>query len=224
VGEVIRGNAPNQQLFSTVTMQTSPPRPIIVVLLMSMVNEKQPFHLRCSILYCFQCFLYKNEEKKSEVIETLLPKDLNQQAQASQSQGGPPQLTTGQILCSGLFSPNDFVSNWLCATTLAHTLNDNVTLKDQLLRVQLAVNGQAVSLLQQCMNILIESSATANSGTASSVAVAAANTVKFQTMVSVLMLLSSWLSNCPAAVNMFLSQQQNIPYVSAMDIEKNFFF
>jgi hypothetical protein len=174
---------------------------------MSMINEKQPFHLRCSILYCFQCFLYKNEEKKAETIDTLLPKE-HQPAQAQN------QITTGQILCSGLFNPNDFVSNWLCAIALAHTINDSNVLKEQLLRVQLAINSQPVSLLQQCMNILIESSSMTNSSAASSVAVAAANTIKFQTVVSILMLMSSWLSNCPTAVNYFLSQQQNIPYVS----------
>lgn len=48
-------------------------RPAIVVLLMSMVNEKQPFVLRCAVLYCFQSFLYKNELGQSQIIQTLLP-------------------------------------------------------------------------------------------------------------------------------------------------------
>ncbi len=48
-------------------------RPAIVVLLMSMVNEKQPFYLRCAVLYCFQSFLYKNELGQSQIIQTLLP-------------------------------------------------------------------------------------------------------------------------------------------------------
>ncbi len=48
-------------------------RPAIVVLLMSMVNEKQPFVLRCAVLYCFQSFLYKNEIGQSQIIMTLLP-------------------------------------------------------------------------------------------------------------------------------------------------------
>jgi len=48
-------------------------RPAIVVLLMSMVNDKQPFVLRCSVLYCFVSFLYKNDLGQSQVIQTLLP-------------------------------------------------------------------------------------------------------------------------------------------------------
>lgn len=40
---------------------------------MSMVNEKQPFILRCAVLYCFQSFLYKNEVGQSQIIQTLLP-------------------------------------------------------------------------------------------------------------------------------------------------------
>lgn len=51
----------------------SPSRPAIVVLLMSMVNEKQPFYLRCAVLYCFQSFLYKNELGQSQIVQTLLP-------------------------------------------------------------------------------------------------------------------------------------------------------
>lgn len=195
VGEVIRGNEANQQLFSTVMMQSNPPRPIITILLLSMINEKQPFHLRSSILYCFECFLYKNEQKKAQIIDTLLPKETS----------GISDINTGQILCTGLFAPNDFVSNWLCAVALAHTINNSNTLKEQLLRVQLAINTQdkvqAVSLLQQCMNILSESSSNNSLN------------YQFQSKISILMLISTWLSNCPAAVNVFLSNEQNIPYV-----------
>jgi len=61
-------------------------RPAIVVLLMSMVNEKQPFILRCSVLYCFQCFLYKNEVGQMQLIQTLLP-------QGNEA----PSLTTGLL-------------------------------------------------------------------------------------------------------------------------------
>ena len=52
---------------------SNPPQPAIVVLLMSMVNDKQPFVLRCAVLYCFECFLYKNDLGQSQIIATLLP-------------------------------------------------------------------------------------------------------------------------------------------------------
>lgn len=123
VAEVIRGNSNNQEFLAGVMAPSNPPRyfhtiiikysnilnvlhyyiiiiciyiffrPAIVVLLMSMVNEKQPFALRCSVLYCFQCFLYKNEIGQSQLIQTLLP------------QGNEvPSLTTGLFFFKKLFS------------------------------------------------------------------------------------------------------------------------
>jgi len=196
VGEVIRGNQANQQLFSAVQMQT---RPIIVILLLSMINEKQPFHLRCSILYCFECLLYRNETTKTFIIETLLPKQISNNGSNTASNNDENQVNMGQILCSGLFNQHDYISNWLCAVALSHTINENNELKEQLLRVQLALKQQMpVSLMQQCMIILIESTV---------------DKTQANSTVSMLMLLSTWLSNCPLAVNYFLAYPQNIPYV-----------
>jgi len=45
----------------------------IVVLLLSMVSEKQSFALRCAVLYCIQSYLYKNEAGKQALLDTLLP-------------------------------------------------------------------------------------------------------------------------------------------------------
>lgn len=70
VGEVIRGNLTNQEYFANVMAPSTPARPALVVLLMSMVNEKQPFLLRCAVLYCFECFLYKNEIGKLLLLAT----------------------------------------------------------------------------------------------------------------------------------------------------------
>ncbi|KXJ14248.1 General vesicular transport factor p115 [Exaiptasia diaphana] len=97
VSEVIRGFPANQDYFSQVNAPSEPPRqtigdmhygviyynyqnalptfflPAIVVLLMSMINDKQPFSLRCAVLYCFQCYLYKNEQGQGQIVSTLLP-------------------------------------------------------------------------------------------------------------------------------------------------------
>ncbi|CAG2105552.1 unnamed protein product [Medioppia subpectinata] len=171
VSEVIRGNHHNQEYFSTVNAPTVPPKPAIVVLLMSMVNEKQPFELRCAVLYCFQCFLYKNELVVA--------------------------VTAGQLLCGGLFSA-DGLSNWFVSVALGHALVDNTTQKEQLLRVQLATDaGTApVSLLKHCSTILQIGG-------------------NFQKRISLLMLLCTWLSHCPLAVQHFLNIPTNIPYLTS---------
>ncbi|XP_023655120.2 general vesicular transport factor p115 isoform X2 [Paramormyrops kingsleyae] len=193
VSEVIRGSQVNQDYFASVNAPSNPPRPAIVVLLMSMVNERQPFVLRCAVLYCFQCFLYKNQKGQAEIVATLLPSTIDANS-----------ISAGQLLCGGLFSP-DSLSNWCAAVALAHALQDNPTQKEQLLRVQLATSlgNPPVSLLQQCTNILSQGDKIERRGS------------KVQTRVGLLMLLCTWISNCPIAVTHFLHNQDNVPFLTA---------
>ncbi|XP_069599564.1 general vesicular transport factor p115 isoform X1 [Ranitomeya imitator] len=192
VSEVIRGNQVNQDYFASVNAPSNPPRPAIVVLLMSMVNERQPFVLRCAVLYCFQCFLYKNQKGQGEIVATLLPSTID-----------ATSLSAGQLLCGGLFS-TDSLSNWCAAVALAHALLDNSTQKEQLLRVQLAtsIGNPPVSLLQQCTNILAQGDKIDRRGS------------KVQTRVGLLMLLCTWLTNCPIAVTHFLHNAANVPFLT----------
>uniref|UniRef100_A0A8C8ZTI2 General vesicular transport factor p115 n=1 Tax=Prolemur simus TaxID=1328070 RepID=A0A8C8ZTI2_PROSS len=192
VSEVIRGCQVNQDYFASVNAPSNPPRPAIVVLLMSMVNERQPFVLRCAVLYCFQCFLYKNQKGQGEIVSTLLPSTIDATGNS---------VSAGQLLCGGLFS-TDSLSNWCAAVALAHALQENATQKEQLLRVQLAtsIGNPPVSLLQQCTNILSQGS-------------------KIQTRVGLLMLLCTWLSNCPIAVTHFLHNSANVPFLTGQIAE-----
>lgn len=192
VSEVIRGYQVNQDYFASVNAPSNPPRPAIVVLLMSMVNERQPFVLRCAVLYCFQCFLYKNQKGQGEIVATLLPSTIDATGNS---------VSAGQLLCGGLFS-TDSLSNWCAAVALAHALQGNATQKEQLLRVQLAtsIGNPPVSLLQQCTNILSQGS-------------------KIQTRVGLLMLLCTWLSNCPIAVTHFLHNSANVPFLTGQIAE-----
>jgi len=209
-----------------------PPRTLLIILLMTMINEKQTFNLRYSILYFFQCFLFKNEPSKTQVIETLLT------SSTPSSNAGVNQINIGQILCSGLFNQHDFISNWLCACALTHTINENNALKEQLLRVRLAINTndetdtdndidnkevkeliRAISLMQQCMQILILNDLNNNRENSkkpkSKQNVRTTKTkIKFETQVSFLMFLATWLASCPLAVGQFLAYQENVSYVS----------
>ncbi|XP_020662837.3 general vesicular transport factor p115 isoform X4 [Pogona vitticeps] len=199
VSEVIRGCEMNQDYFASVNAPSNPPRPAIVVLLMSMVNERQPFVLRCAVLYCFQCFLYKNQKGQAEIVSTLLPSTIDATGNS---------VSAGQLLCGGLFS-TDSLSNWCAAVALAHALQENATLKEQLLRVQLAtsIGNPPVSLLQQCTNILSQGDKIDRRGS------------KVQTRVGLLMLLCTWLSNCPIAVTHFLHNSANIPFLTGQIAE-----
>ncbi|XP_025028929.1 general vesicular transport factor p115 isoform X5 [Python bivittatus] len=199
VSEVIRGSQINQDYFASVNAPSNPPRPAIVVLLMSMVNERQPFVLRCAVLYCFQCFLYKNQKGQGEIVSTLLPSTIDATGNS---------VSAGQLLCGGLFS-TDSLSNWCAAVALAHALQENATLKEQLLRVQLAtsIGNPPVSLLQQCTNILSQGDKIDRRGS------------KVQTRVGLLMLLCTWLSNCPIAVTHFLHNPANIPFLTGQIAE-----
>ncbi|XP_070583044.1 general vesicular transport factor p115 isoform X1 [Erythrolamprus reginae] len=199
VSEVIRGSQMNQDYFASVNAPSNPPKPAIVVLLISMVNERQPFVLRCAVLYCFQCFLYKNQKGQGEIVSTLLPSTIDATGNS---------VSAGQLLCGGLFS-TDSVSNWCAAVALAHALQENATLKEQLLRVQLAtsIGNPPVSLLQQCTNILSQGDKIDRRGS------------KVQTRVGLLMLLCTWLSNCPIAVTNFLHNSANIPFLTGQIAE-----
>uniref|UniRef100_A0A8D1H5G0 General vesicular transport factor p115 n=1 Tax=Sus scrofa TaxID=9823 RepID=A0A8D1H5G0_PIG len=199
VSEVIRGCQVNQDYFASVNAPSNPPRPAIVVLLMSMVNERQPFVLRCAVLYCFQCFLYKNQKGQGEIVSTLLPSTIDATGIS---------VSAGQLLCGGLFS-TDSLSNWCAAVALAHALQENATQKEQLLRVQLAtsIGNPPVSLLQQCTNILSQGDKIDRRGS------------KIQTRVGLLMLLCTWLSNCPIAVTHFLHNSANVPFLTGQIAE-----
>ena len=184
VAEVIRGCQANQQYFEAVTTASNPPRSAILALLMSMVTEKQPLLLRLSALYCFECYLYKNEPGQAQIINTLLP-------QASTSE---KSISPGQVLIAGLFG-HDPLSNWCTAVAIASALNDS--LKPQLLRVQLSMQGgEQVTLLQQITMHLAQRS-----------------NLKVQTRLGFLILLCTWLKDCRLAVTQFLNDPSNVSFL-----------
>ncbi|XP_034489845.1 general vesicular transport factor p115 isoform X2 [Drosophila innubila] len=188
VAEVVRGDRENQDELSRVLAPSQPPRPAIVVLLMSMINEKQLLALRCAVLYCFECFLYRNSDGQRAVVQTLLPSSATDVS----------SLSTGQLLCTGLFS-TDTLANWFSAVAIMHTLVENVAQKEELLRVLLATPGgqRPITLLEQCTNLMQQ------------------ERYRLQSKVGLLMLLSVWLAHCPAAVKALLETQGTMAYLTA---------
>lgn len=220
ISECIRGHVANQTFFSNINAPTDPPKPALMLLLMSMVNEKQPFSLRCAVLYCFQSYLHKNPTGQLSIMNTLLPdtdyvappaalqqtspttpkvmsSPASRMTQYSEDLGPPKtDMSAGQLLCGGLFSP-DRLSNWFSATALAHGLTDQDNIKLELLRVQLSTAGGNVpiSFLAQVCHITQMTS-------------------NIQSRIGYLMLICTWIINCPPAVSHLLKVNTVIPFLT----------
>ncbi|CAF0903996.1 unnamed protein product [Adineta ricciae] len=189
IGDIIRGNTENQQFFGSVMNTTiDSQQPILLSLLYIMVTgEKQSFPLRISILYCFQCYLYKNDYGKSIVIQSLLP----------QSQAATSQCTFGHLLIVGYLS-KDIVASWCSSIALSHVIADNQQFKEAILQVVLAVDP-AQPDVKTLMDISVDLLQNLNSS--------------FHTRIAILTFLCTWLANCTLAVQAFLSSQNSISYL-----------
>ncbi|VDN36839.1 unnamed protein product, partial [Cylicostephanus goldi] len=183
VAEAIRGNYTNQEYFASTNLITNEnvSRSSLVVLLISMTAEKQPLFFK--------------------VIETLLP--------ASQPE---TSLSTGSLICQAITS-GESVQCWFGCVSLLYCLLDVEHLREQLLRVQLSttVDQPPVSLLKHVANLMyllawwfyvfvhhyiLE------------IQVSMGNR-RVQMRAGILMLLSTWLNNCPAAVASFIENEEN---------------
>merc|ERR1719237_1108663 len=188
LAEVIRGDNANQQRFMEVSAPSQPPRPAIILLLMSMVNDKQPFSLRCAVLYCFQSYLHRHPAGQAAIVASLLPT----------APGDPAtDVSAGQLLCGGLFS-GEPVSNWLCSAALAHVFMDNPGVQVELLRVQLATvpGAPPVSLLAQTVRLLQHLPSSAMTA-----------------RLGLLQLLCAWVAGCPQAVALLLSTPDSLSFI-----------
>merc|ERR1719507_2413158 len=188
LAEVIRGDNANQQRFMEVLAPSQPPRPAIILLLMSMVNDKQPFSLRCAVLYCFQSYLHRHPAGQAGIVASLLP---------TAPGDASTDVSAGQLLCGGLFS-GEPVSNWLCSAALAHVFMDNPGVQVELLRVQLATvpGAPPVSLLAQTVRLLQHLPSSAMTA-----------------RLGLLQLLCAWVAGCPQAVALLLSTPDSLSFI-----------
>ena len=124
----------------------------------------------------------------------ILPIDVGSQ---NGNSGDTDEVTTGQLLCGGLFS-HDSLSCWLSAVALSHGMTDQDDLKAELLKVQVSTAGDSrgpVSLLEQILDILQQSN-------------------NVQTRIGLLMLASNWVCRCTPAVNQVLETNGVIPFLT----------
>ncbi|XGW31946.1 hypothetical protein V3C99_010262 [Haemonchus contortus] len=194
VAEAIRGNYTNQEYFANTTLITNEnlSRSSLVVLLISMTAEKQPFKMRCAVFYCFLSYLHDNEFGKTKVIETLLP---TSQPDTS--------LSTGSLICQAITS-SESVQCWFGCVSLLYCLLDVEHLREQLLRVQVSttLDHPPVLLIKHVSSLLVSM-----------------GNRRVQMRAGILMLLSTWLKNCPSAVAIFLGNEDNLHYMTTQILD-----
>ncbi|CAF4227244.1 unnamed protein product, partial [Rotaria sordida] len=172
IGDIIRGNTENQRVLGPIKKTiVKVHKPTLFNLIYTMVADKKKlFQLRISILYCLQCYLYKNDFGKLMIIQTLLP----------QTENAANQTTLGHLLISGYLS-NDNVASWCSGIALAHLINSNLEYKHELLKVVIAVN-QSQTNIKTLMEISIDLLQNLSSS--------------FHKRIATLIFLCTWLSNC----------------------------
>ncbi|KAJ1374325.1 hypothetical protein KIN20_036992 [Parelaphostrongylus tenuis] len=195
VAEAIRGNYTNQEYFASTSLITyeKQTRTSLVVLLITMTAEKQPFKMRCAVFYCFLSYLHDNEFGKTKVVETLLPPSQPDTA-----------ISTGALICQAITS-GESVQCWFGCVVLLYCLLDVEHLREQLLRVQLSTTiGQPpMSLLKHVSNLLV-----------------GMGNRRVQMRAGVLMLLSTWMNNCPVAVASFIENDDNTHYLTTQILDE----
>ncbi|XP_022672525.1 general vesicular transport factor p115-like [Varroa destructor] len=122
VAEVIRGCAENQIQFRAVKTPSPPQTPVVLLLLMSMLIEKQPMDLRCAILYCFQCYVHGNADIQNELIDQF-------------DNGAETKL-----LHQGL-SAKEPMSNWLAAMAVSYFVTERKILDPVLFEVTVSLKN-----------------------------------------------------------------------------------
>ncbi|KER32306.1 hypothetical protein T265_01535 [Opisthorchis viverrini] len=199
LADVIRGCPVNQEYLAQVIAPSEPPQPVITILVISMVTERQELAVRAAALYCFQCYVTSNRETQSAVIQTLLPK----------SAGSSEPISMGQLLFGGLFS-DEVLSVWFSAIALSHCILDNPQLKEELLRFQMALapDGSSIRLLQHCLLCFEKCGViplTQTNPNFSFLPYIPFQSNRFQARIGMLQFLCSWLAYCPEAIHCFLS-------------------
>lgn len=125
-------------------------------------GEKQTFLLRVAILYCFQCYLYKNDYGRSLIIQTLLPQTENGKSKTNEFfifstiSASQNQMTSGHLLIVGFLS-KDPVASWCSTIAFAHLIADQQQFKEALLQVILTVDQNETkpkSLMEISLDLL----------------------------------------------------------------------
>jgi hypothetical protein len=205
IGDAIRGNGSNQNMYARTVNKSSPPKPALVVAISNALTNSKTFDdfmLRAASAYSVEAYLFNNSDGQIAVASTLTPPpDDNPNSEGVL--GDRPQ-SAGSLLLDGVLyweaGRKDPFRVWFACTLLMHVLRKNIACKEMLLHVNLHDESLDVSipLIHKIMYLL-------------TMAIREGLDVRVQ--IGYLCLLSSWLYDFPKGVMGFLAEGSNLQYL-----------
>eukprot|EP00127_Corallochytrium_limacisporum_P006846 Clim_evm61s236 gene=Clim_evmTU61s236 len=197
LGEVLRGHKTSQDLFAQMESDRNATKKVLpapMCMLLTAFEESRRFAERMACLHVFECYVDRNSDAQANLTANLVD-----------SQGN--NLSFGPVVCGGLFGRSDAMNNWIAAVALSQVLRGNLASKEKALKAAISVSmgTEPMTLLEQCSRALfsLRGKGKGDHNAASAL----------RSRVGLLLLMVTWLAECPAAVKQFLSFRDSVSYM-----------
>ncbi|ORY51870.1 hypothetical protein BCR33DRAFT_655702 [Rhizoclosmatium globosum] len=202
VGDVIRGNTANQELLGKYVVMPGKKDPVAqqiptsaILNLVSTALTGETFALRAAAAYCFQSFVFNNQDNQIALAATLTPPPFdNPNDEQPQS---PGSLLIKSVL-DWKSSKLDPYRAWFAATLLSHIVSENPRCQEMALSVKIDDSDEPISLLHKVMYALL---------------VASRESADIRVVLGILSLIATWLFASSHAVKEFLSEGSNLQFL-----------
>ncbi|KAJ1908683.1 Vesicle-mediated ER to Golgi transport protein, partial [Tieghemiomyces parasiticus] len=219
LGDVIRGNSRNQDLFNRITVTVVPegmgaavaepnkliPEPVILSILALAVSpaDQSTYTVRSAATYLTLSYVYGNPETALTLASTLTPPpddDPHSGLRGSARSAG--SILTGALLAGTEPAARDPFRTWYAAVILGQLLHGNPLCKSLALKVRFGEQDHGedpVTLLQEITQALV--------------AAVEDPQVDRRVAIGYLMLLCRWVSDSPDSVSQFLEESSSLHFL-----------
>ncbi|KAJ3118119.1 hypothetical protein HK100_000674 [Physocladia obscura] len=204
VGDVIRGSPANQEVLGKYVVMPSkkdttqiPISAILCLVQTALIGDH--FDLRAAGAYCFQSFVYNNQENQLALAATLTPPpfDMNEEDDQPQS---PGSLIISSIL-NWQKTRTDPYRTWFATILLSHIVAENPRCQEMALSVKIddSDSDEPISLLHKVVYALLVATTRENAD--------------IRIVLGILSLIATWLFASSHAVKEFLSEGSNLQFL-----------
>ncbi|KAJ3246039.1 hypothetical protein HDU78_008047 [Chytriomyces hyalinus] len=203
VGDVIRGNTANQEVLGKYVVmpsskQTAHEIPTSAILcLVKTALSGESYTLRAAGAYCFQSFVFNNQDNQLALAATLTPPPFD--STSNEQIESPGSLMISSVL-DWKASKADPYRAWFATNLLSHIVSENPRCQEMALSVKMddSDSAEPISLLHKLMYALL---------------VGCREGADIRVILGILALLATWLFGSSQAVKEFLSEGSNLQFL-----------